>query len=171
MSRPLAPLIIAAELPQDLFSWANQLRAQHYPPHRNQVKAHVTLFRALPPSAEAEIRDSLAALARVYAPVPARLEGVMKMGKGTALEISSPAMITLWEDLADRFFGLLTPQDENVPRLHITVQNKVSIEEAKALQTQLALTVEPREFAFRGLELHAYMSGPWEFLHRWRFRG
>lgn len=171
MSGALAPLIVTAELPQDLYSWATQLRSDHFPPERNYLKAHVTLFHALPPSAEGEVRDALARMARTHAPVPARVEGVMKLGKGTALQLSSPAMIALWEDLADRFHGMLTPQDEHRPRLHITVQNKVTIEEAKALQADLAPRVVPRDFAFRGLELHAYKGGPWEFLHRWRFRG
>lgn len=171
MSERLAPLIVTAELPQDLYSWATQLRTDHFPPERNYLKAHVTLFHALPPSAEGEVCDVLAAMARDHAPVPARLEGVMKLGKGTALQISSPAMIELWEEIADRFHGLLTPQDEHRPRLHITVQNKVSIEEAKALQADLTPRVMPQDFAFRGLELHAYMGGPWEFLKRWRFRG
>ncbi|TIX52163.1 2'-5' RNA ligase family protein [Alteraurantiacibacter aquimixticola] len=165
------PLIVTAELPQDLYSWANQLRTEHFPPERNVLKAHVTLFHALPPSAEGEVRDCLARLAAENPPVPARLEGVMKLGKGTGLQISSPGMIALWEEMADRFHGMLTPQDEHRPRLHITVQNKVSIEEAKALQADLSLRVEPRDFAFRGLELHAYKGGPWEFLQRWRFRG
>ncbi len=171
MSGTLAPLIVTAEMPQDLYSWANQLRSAHFPPARNYLKAHVTLFHALPPSAESEVRDVLAAMAREHAPVPARLEGVMKLGKGTALRLSSPAIIGLWEELADRFHGMLTPQDLHRPRLHITVQNKVAIEEAKALQAELAPRVMPRDFAFRGLELHAYKGGPWEFLHRWRFRG
>lgn len=171
MSVPLAPLIVAVELPPDIFSWANQLRQDHFPPDRNVLKAHVTLFHALPPSAEGEVRDSLAHMAGLNAPISARIEGVMKLGKGTALEISSPPMIALWEELADRFHGLLTPQDEHRPRLHITIQNKASIEEAKALQAELASRILPRDFAFRGLELHAYRGGPWELLHRWRFRG
>ncbi len=166
-----APLIVTAELPQDLYSWANQLRQDHFPPERNFLKAHVTLFHALPPSAEGEVRSCLAAMAARLAPVPARLEGLMKLGKGTALEISSPAMTDLWEDLADRFHGMLTPQDEHRPRLHITIQNKVGIEEAKALQAELGPRILARDFAFRGLELHAYRGGPWELLHRWRFRG
>ena len=166
-----APLILTAELPQDLYSWATQLRTDHFPPDRNYLTAHVTLFHALPPSAEPELHDACAALARDHAPVPARLEGVMKLGKGTALDISSPALIALWEDLADRFHGMLTPQDEHRPRLHVTVQNKVSIEEARALQADLVPRVTPREFAFRGLELHRYRGGPWEFVKRWRFRG
>jgi hypothetical protein len=164
-------LIVTAELPQDLFSWANQLRQDHFPPERNVLKAHVTLFHAMPPSAEGELRDCLAQMAASNAPVPGRLEGVMKLGKGTALEISSPAMIALWEELAERFHGMLTPQDEHRPRLHITIQNKVSLEEAKALQAELAPRILPGDFAFRGLELHAYRGGPWDLLQRWRFRG
>jgi len=166
-----APLIVAAEMPPDLFSWANQLRQQHFPPERNVLKAHVTLFHALPPSCESEVRDCLAALAARNPPPAARLEGLMPLGKGTALKLSSPAMINLWEELAERFHGLLTPQDMHRPRLHVTIQNKVSIEEAKALQAELAPRIEPRAFAFRGLELHAYRGGPWELLQKWRFRG
>lgn len=171
MREALAPLIVSAELPPDIFSWANQLRQDHFPPERNFLKAHVTLFHALPPSAKGEVRDCLAALTASHAPVPARLKGVMKLGKGTALEIASPGLIDLWEQLAQRFHGMLTPQDEHRPRLHITIQNKVRIEEAKALQARLAPRIQPRDFGFRGLELHAYRGGPWELLHRWRFRG
>jgi hypothetical protein len=29
----------------------------------------------------------------------------------------------------------------------------------------------PRPVTIRGLELHRYLGGPWEFLGRWRFRG
>lgn len=166
-----APLIVTAEMPPDLFSWANQLRTDHFPPERNYLKAHVTLFHALPPSVEGELRDCLKDLARCNPPVPARLLGIMKLGKGTALQLESKAMIAIWRDLADRFHGMLTPQDEHKPRLHVTVQNKVSIEAAKALQAELAPRVEPRDFAFTGLQVHAYRGGPWEELGRFAFRG
>lgn len=165
-----AALIVTAELPQDLQSWADQLRQAHFPPERNFLHAHVTLFHALPPSCEGELRECLAQLAR-EAPVPAWLEGVMKLGKGTALQITSPEMLEMREWLAERFHGMLTPQDEHVPRLHVTIQNKVSIEEAKALQAELEPRILPRDFAFRGLALHAYRGGPWDLLKRWSFRG
>ncbi len=167
----LAPLIITAELPLDLFSWANQLRTDHFPPERNYLKAHVTLFHSLPPSSEGEVHGVLSMLAQSHAPVPARLEGLMRLGKGTALDISSPVLLELWDEMADRFHGLLTPQDEHRPRLHITVQNKVSLEEARALQAELDPRILPQDFSFRGLELHAYKGGPWDFIKRWRFRG
>ncbi|MEO5708142.1 MAG: 2'-5' RNA ligase family protein [Alteraurantiacibacter sp.] len=164
------PLIVTAELPADLYSWATQLRTDHFPPERNYLKAHVTLFHALPPMVEGELRDLLASLGR-RAPVPARLEGVTSLGGGTALKLVSPAMLDLRDEIADHFRGMLTGQDSHRPRLHITVQNKVTLAEAIALQQDLAQRVEPRDFAFRGLELHAYLSGPWDMLGRWRFRG
>ena len=166
-----APFIVTAELPADLASWATQLRTDHFPPERNYLKAHVTLFHALPPSAEGEVKRALAQEAGENAPVPATLEGIMPLGKGTALKLDSPDMISLWRRLADRFHGLLTPQDEHKPRLHVTIQNKVSIEEAKALQQQLAPIVEPCAFAFTGIGLHIYRGGPWEFVRSYSFRG
>jgi len=164
------PLIVTAELPEALQSRADQLRTAHYPPERNVLKAHVTLFHALPPSVEDELRDALAAEAKAR-PVPARLEGVMNLGRGTALRLASPAMLAVRERLAERFHGLLIPQDEHVPRLHVTIQNKVSPAEARALQAQLATGIDPRDFAFAGLALHRYRGGPWEFVKRWPFRG
>jgi hypothetical protein len=166
-----APLVVTAELPPDLKGWAERLRREYYPAERNRVEAHVTLFHALPPSCEAELREALAELARREAPVPARLEGVMPLGRGTALRIASPAMLALRGQLADRFAGMLTAQDAHPPRLHVTVQNKVSVEEAKALQGELARMLEARDFRFAGLALHRYRDGPWEGVKRWSFRG
>ena len=165
------PLVVTAELPGDLQAWAERFRQAHYPPERNRVAAHVTLFRALPPSCESELRDALAEAARGHAPPPARLGEVMSLGGGTAIGIVSPALLDLRTELADRFHGLLTPQDLPEPRLHVTVQNKVSAAEARALQRDLTRTIPPREFRFAGLALHRYREGPWAFVKRWSFRG
>jgi hypothetical protein len=165
------PLVVTAELPGDLQAWAERLRRAHYPAERNRVPAHVTLFRAFPPSCESELRDALSALARAHSPAPARLDGVMSLGPGTALKVTSAALLELRAELAARFHGLLTPQDMPEPRLHVTVQNKVAEEEARALQRNLARTLQPRDFRFAGLALHRYRDGPWEFVKRWSFRG
>jgi hypothetical protein len=117
------------------------------------------------------LRDALAAAARVHSPVAARLEGAMSLGRGMALKIASPAMLALRGDLAERFRGLLSPQDQHSPKLHLTVQNKVSANQARALQAELAGTLQPRDFRFPGLALHRYLEGPWQLLNRWSFRG
>ena len=49
------PLIVTAELPDDVLAWADGLRRAHFPPERNWLVAHVTLFHALPPSVHDEL--------------------------------------------------------------------------------------------------------------------
>lgn len=166
-----APLIVTAELPPDLHRWATRLRASHFPPERNFLEAHVTLFHALPAQVEAELSGLLGRWAGSTPPVPARLEGVMSLGRGTALRLTSPAMLALRERIAEHFHGMLTAQDSHAPRLHITIQNKVSAEVAEALQASLRGTIAPRDFVFRGLTIHRYRNGPWEPVRRVSFRG
>src|SRR5436305_13494435 len=82
-------LIVTAELdPQD-FAWLDGLRREHYPAEQNRVPAHLTMFHALPPSAEAEVRSRLAELAKRRAPV-ARIEGLMDLGGGVAFRVVAP---------------------------------------------------------------------------------
>jgi hypothetical protein len=166
-----APLIVTAELPAPLQAWADGLRREHFPPERNHLSAHVTLFHALPAFTEAEARDLLRALAGATAPPMARLSAIMDMGGGTAFRIECPDLLDLRARVADHFHGLLTGQDGHVPRLHVTIQNKVVRAEARALQDSLAMDFAPRDFRFAGLALHRYLGGPWEPVGRWAFRG
>jgi hypothetical protein len=164
------PLLVTAEMPPDVLAWADALRRAHFPPERNKLRAHVTLFHALPPSVEQELREVLAGLAS--APPPeARVTGLMKLGGGTAIALESLGMVELHAAIAERMQGLLTPQDTQPLRLHITIQNKVTGEEAKALQAGLGPVLEHRQFRFRGLGLYAYENGLWRFIREFAFRG
>ncbi len=165
-----APLLVTAELPGDIFAWADGLRHAHFPPERNKLKAHVTLFHALPPSVHDELARLLADLAGSSAPPEARVSGLMKLGKGTALAIESPGMVALHSVIQDRMQGLTTPQDRQPLRLHITIQNKVTLEEARVLQSQLGPVLEHRKFRFRGFELFAYEDGLWRPIRSYPFR-
>ena len=165
------PFIVTAELPADLFAWSDGLRRAHFPPDRNVLSAHVTLFHAFAPSLREELRPLLKRLAGDYAPLPGRVSGLMNLGKGTAIALESPAMLALRQNIADHFHGALTAQDRHPPRLHITVQNKVTPEAARRLQSDLAPQIQPRDFVFTGLGLHIYRGGPWEAAGLWAFRG
>lgn len=165
-----APLIVTATLPGDVQAWADGLRASHFPPERNVLKAHVTLFHALPPMLLEEARSLIAMLAGETAPVMARIDAVMDLGGGTALRIFSPDMLDLRAQVAGRFHGMLSAQDQGRPRLHITVQNKVARAQARALQSELAAGFAPRDFSFTGLALHHYRGGPWDSAGQWSFR-
>lgn len=166
-----APLIVTAQLPAPLQAWADALRKTHFPPERNHLSAHVTLFHALPPHVLEEARALLARIAAQHAPVDARLVDVMDLGSGTAFRIESPGMMELRDEIADHFHGMLTLQDGHLPRLHVTVQNKVLRKDAIALQIGLQKAFCARSFTFAGLALHHYMGGPWVDAGRWSFRG
>jgi len=165
-----APLLVTAELPPDILSWADGLRRAHYPPERNRLRAHVTLFHALPPSAEGEVRRLLADLA-ARPPAPARISGIFDLGTGTAFDVESAEMAALHGEMAERLHGLLTMQDDRKLRLHITVQNKVDRAAARALQTELKAALERRAFRFRGLGLYAWEDGLWRPVGDYPFRG
>ena len=84
-----APLIVTAQLPEGLQGWATGLRNAHFPPERNHLAAHVTLFHALPGFCEAEVIQHVRQLAKEFAPVDARIIGVMSLGGGTAIRLES----------------------------------------------------------------------------------
>lgn len=165
------PLILTATLPPHLHRRFTDLRRRHFPPERNYLEAHVTLFHALPGWCEEEACGYLARLAGEVAPVAARVDGLMPLGGGTAIRLASPDLLDLRDLIADHFHGLLSAQDTHRPRLHVTIQNKVTAREAKALQAALAGTIVAESFAFPGLALHRYLGGPWELLRTFVFRG
>lgn len=166
-----SPLIVTAALPPEIFSYANGLRTAHFPSERNHLSAHLTLFHALPPSVEPELRGLLADLAGDWPPLPASLDRVLSLGRGTALHVESPQLLALRDRIAERFAGCLTPQDNHRPRLHITIQNKVTSEEARNLQGSLSAVFIPRAFAIPAIEAHYYRGGPWQAAGRWSLRG
>jgi 2'-5' RNA ligase len=163
-------LIVTAEIAQRDFSWLEHLRRSHYPPERNQVPVHVTMFHALPPSAETEVRTRLAALAK-ESPPRATIEGLMDLGGGVAYRIVSPDLDRIREELAEGLHGLLGAQDTGGWRPHVTIQNKVAPKAARGLLASLKSDFAPRPLAISGLGLHRYLDGPWERLAIYRFRG
>ena len=110
-----APLIVTARLPRDLHARYTALRKAHFPAERNYLEAHVTLFHALPAMCEAEACTYLRRLAAEFAPIDGHVEGIMSLGRGTAVKLISADMLLLRELIADHFHGLLTQQDQHRP--------------------------------------------------------
>lgn len=165
------PIIITAEMGKADQAWANGLRRNHFPPERNFLDAHITLFHHLPPSHLPEIKSRLATLASEYPPPIAHLTEVMMLGRGVAYRVDSPELLSIRDELAEEFRGLLIPQDQARPRLHITVQNKVEPATAKALHAELSAGFTPRPISISGLAAYYYRGGPWEHIASWKFRG
>jgi hypothetical protein len=165
----LSAIIVTATFGDGDNGWLQDLRRTHYPPERNRVPAHLTLFRQLPPSVEDELATRLARFAAARTPF-ASVVGIMDLGEGTALKVESDDLVRIRDELADVFQGLLTPQDLAFWRPHVTIQNKVARREARALQRELRATFRPRPLSIKALAAWRYRDGPWEPIRTWPFR-
>jgi hypothetical protein len=163
-------LIVTAELGPEDQVWLDRLRRAHYPPERNHLPAHLTIFHALPPSAEGELRSRLPRFANA-APPRAGIEGLMNLGGGIAFRVVSPDLDRIRDELSHDLRGLLGAQDSGGWRPHVTIQNKVPPKIARALMAELESNFRGRELAISGLGLHRYRDGPWERLAIYAFRG
>jgi 2'-5' RNA ligase len=82
------------------------------------------------------------------------------LGKGIALECSSPFLNQLQQDLAQSWTDWLTAQDRQKYRPHITIQNKVSPEQARQLYEQTKKAWHPFTGQGEGLLLWHYRGSP-----------
>ena len=163
-----APIIVTALLGRADFAWADALRRAHFPPERNVLRAHVTLFYHLPPSVERELCDLLRDETRGDPP-RAQLASLISLGGGVAFRIDSPDLQNIRARIADRFAALLVPQDRNGWRPHVTVQNKVKADVGRGLLGTLAQDFVPRPLAIAGLAAWWYRGGPWATIGAWAF--
>ncbi len=164
-----APIIVTALLGQEDHGYFDGLRRAHFPPERNHLAAHITMFHHLMPSLERELRQRLVAETRGVAAPRATVTGLMSLGRGTAFRVESDALQMIRARLADAFASMLIPQDRAAWRPHITVQNKVAPLEAKALISALEADFAPRALRIVGLGSWRYRGGPWEPIGRHMF--
>ncbi len=163
------PIIVTATFGDGDNGWLQELRRAHYPPERNRVPAHLTLFRHLPPGAEAELAARLKAA--VAAPPPrATIADIIDLGEGTALRVESEDLVAIREGLAEALHGLLIPQDQAPWRPHVTIQNKVAPREVRRLQQRLRAGFAPRPLSIRALATWRYLGGPWQPIRVYAFR-
>src|SRR4051794_5730118 len=86
MSRvlPPPPLIVTAQLDAGAQALLDGLRRAHFPPERNHLAAHLTLFHHLPGAEE----DAVTATLREHAaraPLTGTADRPMKLGRGVAV--------------------------------------------------------------------------------------
>jgi 2'-5' RNA ligase superfamily protein len=162
------PLIVTAALAPELQERFDRLRRRHFPAERNHLAAHVTLFHHLPGEEVDAVAADLAAAVVRPAPV-AEVVGVRFLGRGVAFDLRSPEVDAVRAELARRWRDRLVPQDRGRRRLHVTVQNKVAPEVARAVHAALAAEFVPEAAAVPALELWRYLGGPWEPVSRHPF--
>jgi 2'-5' RNA ligase len=168
VAQPLILTLRMDDRSQELF---DQLREQHFPRERNYLSAHLTLFHKLPGEHGGVISADLQDLCLHQTPFTLKAKGLRFLGRGVAYELSSPGLLALRRDLAKRWHPWLGAQDRQGFKPHVTVQNKVPPELARALHEQLQATFSPFEVEGLGLSLWRYLDGPWEPVGTYHFAG
>jgi 2'-5' RNA ligase len=156
------PLILTLQMEEGAFAHFDGLRRRHFPERLNHIPAHATLFHHLPGPDEAGIAAILEELTRSRDAPDVAVTGLRFTGRGVAYVLESQALSSLRAELARRFADVLTAQDRQGWRPHVTVQNKVRPEEARALHAALEQSFAPFRFQASGLLLWRYLGGPWE---------
>lgn len=164
-----APLIVTVKMDEESFDFFDRLRRQHFPPERNFLSAHITLFHHLPGERLDEIEEFLKTVAARQYEFKLRFTGWKFLGRGSAVEIESAELVSLRNKLANEWSDHLTPQDRQKFAPHVTVQNKVEPEEARRLFEQLNTDWEPKTGAAVALQLFHYRNGPWQLANEFDF--
>ena len=156
------PFVLTVRLDAATQERFDALRRAHFPPGRTAVGAHVTVFHALP--GDEATPDAVRAVLADLEPSPSAITvtGVRSLGRGVAFTLEAPGVALVRRRLAEEFAGRLTPQDSQPWRPHVTVPNKVTPAQARALLAELAATFVPFQTLALGLDLWRYRGGPWE---------
>ena len=166
-----APLIVTLAFDEASFAFFQSARQRYFPPERNLIPAHLTLFHALPGEQADTVRIQLEEMCRATAPVTLAVTGLRSLGRGVAYTVASPTLGHVRAGLATRWAAWLTPQDRQKHQPHVTVQNKVDPAVARALLAELQAGFEPFTAHGEGLHLWRYRGGPWDALATVPFTG
>lgn len=163
------PLILTLRLDQHTFDYFNQLRQQYFPPERNVLSAHITLFHKLPGEQKQSIQHVLHTYCDRTSVLKLTMPTVRSLGSGVAINVDCPELVQLRQQLAKTWSEWLSRQDQQGYRPHITIQNKTTPAAAQHLYEQLTQNWQPQDGQGEGLLLWRYQQGPWELVDEFKF--
>jgi 2'-5' RNA ligase len=166
-----APLILTLALDERSFTFFDEQRRRHFPPARNFIPAHLTLFHHLPGAHLEKIQDRIETETRERRSFPLDVMGLRSLGRGVAYALQADELGDLRRNLATEWSHWLTPQDRQKHQPHVTVQNNVEPKNARELLTTLSETFAPFQAQGIGLDLWWYRGGPWEKVREFPFAG
>jgi 2'-5' RNA ligase len=168
--RPAVSLVLTLEMDGESFAAFDGLRRRYYPPGRNIVPAHVTLFHRLPGDRSREIKAYLKQVAASQRPIEISAIEPKITERGVAIFLQSSQLHALRDDLAREWWPWLADQDQTGFRPHVTIQANVSESEAGRTLREIRSTFRAPKIRGIGLHLWRYRDGPWQSDQLFRFR-
>jgi hypothetical protein len=142
-----------------------ELRRRYYPPERNRVPAHVSIFHKLPGGEhEPETLASVSAISQETKRCPLPLVGLRSLGYGWAVFFDESPLLELYAKLRSTFEDVLINQDKQRWRPHLVIQNKVTLAQSRASLPLMEHEALPSVVQAVGLQTWRYQDGYWETL-------
>jgi 2'-5' RNA ligase len=164
-----APLILTLQFDERSFAFFDKQRRRYFPPERNFIPAHLTLFHALPGEQLETIQRDLKGRASDQKLFTLDVTGLRPLGRGVAYALASAELTDMRRHFAQIWNDWLKPQDRQNHNPHVTVQNKVDPTQARALLEDLSDGFTPFQVEAIGMELWWYRGGPWEKVRSFPF--
>lgn len=164
-----ATLILTLTLDERSFAFFEEQRRRYFPSERNFIPAHLTLFHHLPGDQVETIQERIEKTSSAQQRFRLEVTNLRSLGRGVAYTLQSSELADLRRSLAADWIHWLTPQDRQNHQPHVTVQNNVEPQKARALLTELSSAFAPFQATGIGLDLWWYRGGPWEKVRRFHF--
>lgn len=87
------PFILTAHIPDNDLGPYDSLRQLHFPPERNFLRAHLTMFHRLPGEHLDKITAIIAEISARYRPISAQVTALRHLGAGVAFTVFDPDLL------------------------------------------------------------------------------
>ena len=164
------PLILTVQLDEESQLFFTEKRKKYFPPERNFLDAHLTLFHHLPDE-EMTIIETIEDNCKQQKTISLNVTEVKSIGKGVAYKVESKEVVALHKRLQKEWLPYLTTQDRQGLWPHVTIQNKVTVEEAKRTLEEEKTNFTPFTTQAKGVILWRYLNGPWQWYRSFPFAG
>jgi hypothetical protein len=156
------PLILTLKLDDATFAYFDDLRRVYFPPERNFLAAHLTMFHHLPGDELEKIKDDAKRVCTEFAEFSLVFPEWRSLGRGVAVRVESQKLMHLRAAFSAIWHEHLKPQDRQKFQPHITVQNKVAPDEARTLLAKLSAESLPPCGTAKGVALWHYLGAKWK---------
>jgi hypothetical protein len=165
------PLILTARVAEKDLEPFDRLRQAHFPPERNLLRAHLTMFHRLPGEYVGRIVEKLEQVAGRSEVITVEVSGLRHLGAGVAYTITSKVLQEIRATRKAEFVSWLGSQDMQAWQPHITVQNNAPKPKADNLYRNLSQGFRSHPIDTTGLDLWEYLGGPWRHAKLVSFNG
>jgi 2'-5' RNA ligase len=155
-----ASYILTLKLDDASFELLQSWRTRYFPPERNHLPAHLTLFHTLSALQIENLQAQWAALA-TREPMELRYVAPRLLGGGVAINVESPGLVAMRTRLMNAMSGAYTRQDQQPFRAHVTIQNKVPAAQARELFVHHQMQFKPWSGRAQAVLVWEYLGGPW----------